>query len=239
MFLKNCGGWKSHCLLIQKSLLCLKKQKQTPVTGCSGEFHVWSLLLSSHSAPQRQEVRVQQLDQTTHKSSSSSHDVSGLRNRNSNSRDAADGSVTQVEARLPSDDTTKDAAVMNVNVTEACASHLADGYYQLLQEERYTRTLYLSVPRSLTHTHAHVHVYTHAHTLTLTSLKEVMPITSLCNRERGWCLSQQMLRLLENTSNQRLQVNLPQPVSTISFSLAPHWLTCPAIRVLRRTTTTS
>lgn len=57
------------------------------------------------------------LDQATHQSSSSFHDVLGLGNRNSSSHDAASGSVTQVEAGLPSDETTKVAAVMNVNVT--------------------------------------------------------------------------------------------------------------------------
>lgn len=60
---------------------------------------------------------MQLLDQVAHQSSSSSHDVLGFGNRNSNSHDAARGSVTQVEAGLTSDETTKVAAVMNVNVT--------------------------------------------------------------------------------------------------------------------------
>lgn len=76
---------------------------------------MWSLLLSSHSAPLRQEVRVQLLDQPKYQSSSSSHDVSGLGLRTSSSHNAADGSVTQVEAGLPSDKTTKAAAVTSVN----------------------------------------------------------------------------------------------------------------------------
>lgn len=87
------------------------------VTCCSGEFYMWSLLLSSHSAPHRQEVRVQLLDQATHQSSRRSHDISGLGNRNSSSHDAAGGPVTQVEAGLTSDETSKVAAVMNVSVT--------------------------------------------------------------------------------------------------------------------------
>lgn len=86
------------------------------LTGCSGKYHIWSLLLSSHSAPHRQEVRVQLLDPTMHQSNSSSHDIPSLENRSSISRDVAGGSVKLTEAGLPSDERTKVGAVMNVNV---------------------------------------------------------------------------------------------------------------------------
>ncbi|XP_075872866.1 protein TALPID3 [Nelusetta ayraudi] len=104
---------------------CLQPSGQEVLTSrfAAGgrEVVLQALKLRSRSAPHRQEVRVQLLDQTSHQNSSS-HDAAGV-------------SVTQMEAGLPSDESVKIAALMKT-VTEARVSHLADGYYQLLQEER-------------------------------------------------------------------------------------------------------